>query len=599
LLRLLNDILDFSKIEARKLELEDRPFSLRERVGDALKLLASRAHEKGLELSSRIDPIVPDALTGDSGRLVQILINLVSNAIKFTECGEIAVRVESEQSDETSVLLHVSVSDSGIGIATEKQKLIFGAFTQVDASPSRAAGGTGLGLSITARLAELLQGRVWLESELGVGSAFHFTARFGRVRAAGAAAPGAAVTLQGLRALVVDDNSTNRKIFCEMLAEWGVEASTAAAGADALQEMRVSNTAGRPYALVLLDAVMPVIDGFAVAREIRDDAKLAASTVMLLSSADSSDDLFRCRELGIAAYVRKPVKHSELLSAIQASLGAESTRVGKSDATARGDHLGATRSLNILLAEDNPINQRVATSLLEARGHRLTSCGNGIEALRAMALESFDLVLMDVQMPEMDGLEATKAIRLGERESGAHVRIVAMTAHALKGDRERCLAAGMDDYVAKPVSEEELLRAVEQGSALERNAWPAHGRTEMQRLVWDREGALARVRGRTALLDNLIALYLQQVPTLLKQARAAIEGGDDSALARVAHTLKSSAASIGGVTVAAAAQALEDLGHADSSAGAEKVYAKVCEETEELRRQLATSDTSAGRERVG
>ncbi len=559
LLRLLNDILDFSKIEARKLELEQRPFELRDRVGDTLKMLAGRAHEKGLELNYHINSSVPDGLIGDGGRLSQILINLVSNAIKFTERGEVIVDIETKSQLNDDIELHVAVSDTGIGVPADKQKLIFDAFTQLDASPSRAFGGTGLGLSISARLVELMRGHIWLTSEYGKGSTFQFTSRFKIGRGAPAQLQIAQCDLQDLPVLIVDDNATNRRIFAEMVSAWGMKAATAENGPIAIDTMRRAVQSHAPFSLVLLDAMMPGMDGFSVADSIRQDPQLAKAAVIMVSSMDRAGDFDRCRELGIQIYIRKPIKHSELLEAISTVMGRVPARAVAESGRSESSRAPQSSLRHILLAEDNPINQHLAVTLLGDRGHSICVVSNGKDALAVLERETFDLVLMDLQMPEMDGLQATAEIRRRERSTGKHLRIIAMTAHALKGDRERCLAAGMDDYIAKPIREDELYRVVEHGDVRLSTEIAASPETE---IIWDREAALARVRGKQALLNKLIQLFLDQANGLLVDAREAIDKHDGATLERVAHTLKSSASSIGGVSVPQIAQRLEDAGRA-------------------------------------
>ncbi len=581
LLRLLNDILDFAKIEARKLGLENIPFRLRDSIGDTLKLLAGQAHEKGLELAYSIDADVPNALMGDVGRLNQILINLVSNAIKFTPQGEVVVQVEKESQGEEEVCLHVAVRDTGIGIPPDKQQIIFEAFAQIDASTTRQFEGTGLGLSISSHLVDLMGGKLWVKSEVGKGSTFHFTTRLGVQKDTVPEPYQTKVHVIELPVLVVDDNPTNRRIFAEMLTHWGMRPTTADSGAAALQQMKQAADAGRPFPLVLLDGMMPGMDGFKVAEQIRQDPGLTRVTIMMLSSADRPGDLNRCRELGITVYVRKPVKHSELYNAVQTALG---TTAMASEAS-RPSHLvlpKPLRRLRILLAEDNPINQQLAATLLEERGHTVRVAVNGKEALDILAQESFDRVLMDVQMPEMDGFQATAAIRRSEKGTNTHLRIVAMTAHTMKGDRERCLAAGMDDYVPKPIREDQLFAAVEGWpSELDKSQISEDGEAQ-RKPVLNWQAALARVKGKEELLKRLVPLFLEQFPKLLSEAREAIAQRDNKTLERAAHTLKSSAGSLCAFAASDAAQRLEEIGRDPELANAEAAYGKLEEEIARL-----------------
>jgi two-component system, sensor histidine kinase and response regulator len=469
LLTVINDILDFSKIESGKLDLDPIDFDLREMLADALKPLALRAHAKGLELAYEVATDVPDGVVGDPGRLRQVLVNLVSNAVKFTHSGEVVVTAALVAACGHAGLeeleVRFSVRDTGIGIPADKQGLVFEMFTQADGGTSRKYGGTGLGLAICKKLARLMGGEVWVESEAGRGATFHFTARLRRSRAATVR-----VTtplregLRGMPVLVVDDNATNRRILQEMLTGWDMRPTMAESGPAGLAAMRRAAAEGGPFSLVLLDVMMPDMDGFAVVREIQRDLALAGATVVMLSSATQLADAARCRELGVALYLVKPVRQSELLAAVQAALGAagagrreEWTRPRK----ARAEPAPAPeRMLRVLLAEDNAVNQMVVVRLLEKRGHTVVVARDGQEALAALERERFDLALMDVQMPVMDGFEATAAIRRREERTGGRLPVIALTANAMKGDRERCLAGGFDDYVSKPIDARQLCEAM-------------------------------------------------------------------------------------------------------------------------------------------
>jgi two-component system sensor histidine kinase/response regulator len=406
---------------------------------------------------------VPTALIGDSGRLRQIVTNLVGNAIKFTEAGGVVLRVETESQTASEVFLHFSVTDTGIGIAPEKQRAVFAPFIQADGSMTRKYGGTGLGLAICSQLVALLGGRIWLESSAGRGSTFHFTARFGLGISQARTVPEVAINLRDMAVLVVDDNAMNRRILDGMLRHWLMKPVLADSGRTGLATMRESKRAGKPFALVVLDGQMADLDGFTLADEIKNDPELAGPTVIMLTSAGWPGGLAHTREMGPAAYLVKPIRRSELLEAIRKALGDASKGAGRSEAIARDALLDAPRHLRILLAEDNPVNRLVAVRLLEKRGHSITVAVNGREVLAALddlASGPFDLVLMDVQMPDMNGFEATAAIRDKEKALGTHLPIVAMTAHAMKGDRERCLAVGMDGYVSKPIQAPELFEAI-------------------------------------------------------------------------------------------------------------------------------------------
>ena len=408
LLRVINDILDFSKIEAGRLDLEPAAFSLGESLGETIKGFGPQAHRKGLELALHVRPDTPDGVVGDALRLGQVLINLVGNAVKFTDRGEVVLEAGVESVTEGQVCLHFAVSDTGPGIPPDKQRLIFGAFAQADSSMARRFGGTGLGLAISARLVELMGGRIWVESEVGKGSTFHFTACFGLEREAVVKPKAERIDLEGMPVLVADDNETNRHILSEMLANWRMGPTAVGSGRAALAELKRAAGAGEPFPLVLLDAVMPDLDGFAVAQEIKHDPALAGATIMMLSSADGAGELARCRELGIAVYLRKPVKQSELLDAILTALGRLAAEPETTPAAPGAAAPGVPRSLRVLVAEDNEFNQDVVASLLKKRGHVAVIAGNGKAALAAWEREPFDLILMDVQMPEMDGFAATR-----------------------------------------------------------------------------------------------------------------------------------------------------------------------------------------------
>jgi two-component system sensor histidine kinase/response regulator len=461
LLSIINDILDFSKVEAGKLEFESIPFDLRESLGETMKALSFRAHQKGLELIYDVQPGVPESVVGDPTRIRQVVFNVIGNAIKFTECGEVVLQVEQESRDADSVLLRFSVSDTGVGIPADQQDRIFEAFSQADGSMTRKFGGTGLGLAICARLLEKMGGRIWVVSEPGKGSTFHFTARL-MVQKAPLARPAPIPPdqLHDLPVLVVDDNYTNRRVLQGMVSRWGMKPTAVEGGKAALHALEDAGRAAHPFPLVLLDGQMPGMDGFALAEEIQRRPELAGATIMMLTSGGSVGDAARCRALGISAYLVKPIRQQELLEAI--CLVLQKSEVKKTHKLVTRHTLREERHrLRILLAEDNRVNQTLAARLLEKRGHAVTIVEDGKAALAALEADSFDLVLMDVQMPEMDGFEATAAIRERERSAGGHIPIIAMTAHALVGDQERCLAAGMDGYISKPIRTSELFATIE------------------------------------------------------------------------------------------------------------------------------------------
>jgi PAS domain S-box-containing protein len=463
LLSLINDILDFSKIEAGKLDFEAIDFMLRDTLEDTIKALGFRAQQKGLDLACHILPDVPDGLNGDPTRLRQILVNLVGNAIKFTGQGEIVVQVEVQEETDDQAVLHFAVKDTGVGIPLERQQIIFEAFSQADSSMTRRYGGTGLGLSISSRLVALMGGTIWVESEVGRGSTFHFTVRLPMQKGSSRKyKPVDVEMLRDLPVLIVDDNATSRRIFQEITLGWQMQPTVAQGGAEALTLLEQAKTAGTPFRLVLLDGQMPGIDGFGVAERIKRDTPSAALSLIMLTSASLRGDAARCRELGISAYLNKPVKRSDLLEAIRDALGSQSAS-GQNPPVATIHSLREnSKRLSILLVEDNRVNEILAVRMLEKRGHHVTVARNGRTALAALEQQTPDLVLMDVQMPEMDGFEATATIRQNEQKGGKHLRIIAMTAHAMAGDKERCLAAGMDGYVSKPIQADLLFSAIEQ-----------------------------------------------------------------------------------------------------------------------------------------
>jgi signal transduction histidine kinase/DNA-binding response OmpR family regulator len=457
----INDILDFSKIEARKLELAAIDFDLRDCVGEATKTLASGAYQKGLEMAFDVAPNVPQMVSGDPIRLRQVLLNLIGNAVKFTSKGEITVRVGVEARTGDQTTLHFQVIDTGMGIPSAKQSLIFEAFSQADSSSTRHFGGTGLGLSISEKLVKMMGGRIWVESEPGQGSKFHFTACFRAAAQAIGEPPRSSGSgeLRGLRVLVVDDNRTNQFIFGRILDNWGMKATLAGSGQEALSILNREPS----FALILLDYHMPGMDGIELAQQIRLNPRFATATILMLSSGGGPEEAVRARQSGVSSCLFKPFKQSELLTAILRTLGRAACPTDRRTPSL----IAPTPPQNfpillILLAEDNPVNQVVATRLLEKRGHKVMAVRNGKEAVAATENEDFDLALLDLQMPEMDGIQAVNLIRQREEATGrARLPIIALTAHAMRGDRERCLAAGMDGYIAKPIDRTALFATID------------------------------------------------------------------------------------------------------------------------------------------
>ena len=583
LLAIINDILDFSKIEAGKLELDSVGFHLRDSLCDTLRTLALRASRKELELACHIAPDVPETLVGDPMRLRQIVVNLVGNAIKFTEEGEVVVDAEVESQTEDEVSLHFAVTDTGIGIPADRQRAIFRPFVQADSSTTRKYGGTGLGLTISSRLAELMRGRMWMESEVGKGSTFHFSARFNLAK--GEVACPTRVPLakaQGLRALVVDDNATNRHILEEMLSNWGMKPTVVDGGPPALEALQRAARSGEPFGLLLLDKHMPEMDGFTLAERIKQSSEFAVASIIMLTSGDQPGDADRCRELGIASYLMKPVKQSELLNAILTVRGIffppeeRPTQV-----------IHPRGHLRVLLAEDNPVNQMLAVLLLEKQGHTVVVASNGREALAALEQQPFDLVLMDVQMPEMDGFEATAHIRAKERETGRHVPIIALTAHAMKGDQQRCLQAGMDAYISKPIEVRALIEALEGIVPTSCQSEAVACREPHSAELIDRAAALKRVGDRPENLRKLAGLFLAECAKLMPEIHDAIVLADASRLRRAAHTLKGSVACFAAKAAEEAAQRLETMGRDGNLAGAEEAWKALEEEIERLNPELA------------
>ena len=599
LLAVINDVLDFSKIEAGKLDLVSEPFHLRDTLSLALKTFSLRAAEKGLELTLRVDSGVPDSLVGDVGRLRQVLNNLVGNALKFTAGGEVSVTVTVESAEDspgasagnTACVVHFCVKDTGIGVPVEKQKVIFDKFTQADASVTRHFGGTGLGLAICDKLCRLMGGKVWLESEPGKGSKFHFTASFKQTASPlPSIIPTAPGTLSGARVLVVDDNATNRQILCEMLASWQMTPIATASPEEALAALRESESRGEAVRFALVDAGIPNADGVALAVEISRQCKESPHTIMMLSSAGSADEIARCREAGLDTCLIKPVGQSELLDALFHRTGA-SLPVAEMSALA-SSRLRSSRSLRVLIAEDNSVNRELATTVLRKLGHSVVTVWNGHEAFNTWKSGGVDLILMDVQMPIMDGLEATSMIRSAEAGMG-HVPIIGLTAHAMKGDREEGLAAGMDDYLTKPLQLDELTQAIETLSFPRKTAGhsgPCFNETKL----------LASLHGDDLALRRIVQLYLDTTPQFVEKMRDAVARQDAPALCYAAHTLKGSLMHLGADPARGMATELERRARLGSMEGTESLMADLQRELDGLEaslRQWLASQESPGTKR--
>jgi len=571
LLAIINDILDFSKIEAGKLDLEAAPFYLRDNVEDAMRSLAVRAHGQGIELACRFDLDVPEIVVGDRVRLRQILINLIGNAIKFTPSGEVVLDVHSTREPDGHVMLKFSVTDTGIGIPQDKLVSIFNAFEQGDDSMTRRYGGTGLGLAITSRLIQLMEGKIWVDSRLGEGTTFHFTASFGLPDPQSVPLPRVEpVQVYAATALIVDDNATNRRILEEILRNWGMRTASAEGAAQALAMLAEAARLNEPFQIVLSDVNMPEIDGFTLVERCRGDEALRNSVFIMLTSATRSGDVARCKALGIGAHLVKPVKQSELYDSITEALGVSAPALGSLSENKAA--AAAAQPLRILLAEDSLANQKLAIGLLSKWGHQIVLATNGREAVEKVTSdERFDVVLMDVQMPEMDGFEATGRIRAFEQSEGRkRLPIIAMTAHAMKGDRERCFESGMDAYVSKPVRAAELSRAISQfvhgehptpPPAEEPDASVVRVPAPQSPNGVDWSIALENVGGDRDLLHSVAAAALEEWPLLVDQLRSANDRHDLATIRRMAHTFKNAFRTLGAAEAYAVADRLEAASH--------------------------------------
>jgi len=584
LLTLLNDLLDFSKIEAGRLQLQYVGFRLREQLADALRSLAVRAHRKGLELACHIPAQIPEHVSGDPLRLRQIVINLVGNAIKFTEHGEVVVRVTAESPAAEELALHVAVQDTGIGIPAEQQATIFEAFTQADGSMTRRYEGTGLGLAITTQLVQMMRGEIWVESRVGRGSTFHVTVRLGRDRQcadAEATAVASPQSLRGVSVLVVDDNATARELLVELLRNVNMQPVAADGAESALASLRAAARRGAPIPVAILDSTMPHTDGLTLAAQLRREDALAATRVVLLTSSNGPREAERCREVGVVGSVAKPiVVPAELLHCLDAVAGGRAMETHAAAASG-GRGGGASQQLRVLVADDNAANCTVAAYLLEKRGHSVVAVGDGRQALDALEQGGFDVVLMDMQMPEMDGLAATRAIREREEQTGGHIPIVALTAHAVKGYRERCLEAGMDDYVSKPIQPADLFAAIERALSTARRA-------RVEEIASPQPPAPAPMPGDPQRLLNAVTLLQQDASRLLERIRRGVFAGDGGEVERAAHHLRGSLGLLGRSAAAAAERAsrLESLAHAGSLDRAGEILSALEDEVARLTPEL-------------
>jgi len=601
LLTIINDILDFSKIEAGKLTFETMDFDLRTAVEGAVELLAEAAQSKGVELFSLVYSDVPTRLRGDPGRLRQVLTNLLSNAVKFTETGEVIVRVSRESETADSALLRFAVTDTGIGIAEDVRQKIFEAFSQADGSTTRKYGGTGLGLAISKQLVERMAGQIGVDSAPGRGSTFWFTARFDRQPQKTSELTEKA-QLEGLRVLVVDDNATNRTLVHHQITSWGMRNGSAASGAEALELLRREATAGDAYDIAVLDMQMPEMDGLMLAREIKADESIAGTRLLMMTSLGPRDDDL-LREAGIEVCLRKPVKQSQLFDGLativaSGSPEAESAQLEDSIAPAErerssGAGLGQVR---VLVAEDNVVNQRVALRQLQKLGYSADGVANGLEVLEALDRIHYDVVLMDCQMPEMDGFGATAEIRRREGSS-RHTTIVAMTANALEGEREHCLVAGMDDYISKPVKPEAMSAIIERWTTASNRPEPAGTRGGAERAPID-TGVISNLRALQSrnepnLLGELIDSFLRDSPERIALIRGAAAAGDAEALFRTVHALKGGSGILGAHRMTALCDIIEELSRAGSVEGTPVLITALEEEFERVRQALQAEKSTA------
>jgi two-component system, sensor histidine kinase and response regulator len=571
LLNVINDILDFSKIEAGKVDLEEVDFDLGACIEDALKTIALRADEKDIELLCEISPEVPTFVKGDPGRLRQIILNLIGNAVKFTHEGEVALRVQTELLEDHSSTLHCIINDTGVGIPKEKLESIFESFSQADSSTTREYGGTGLGLTISRRLVEMMGGRIWAESTVGKGSTFHFTARMVESRATSAAKPSASAgsQLSGVKVLIVDDNRTNRRILEEILSRWGLRSSVASDGEEALALYETASP-DDPFRLILTDMHMPKLDGFGLVERLRHGVNVSPPTIMMLTSGGQRGDAQRCEQLGIAAYLLKPVRQSELRDAIGRVLSATKGNQPLITRFSLREQATGGKSLKILLAEDNLTNQKLATRVLEKRSHAVTVVANGREALEALEKDTYDLVLMDMQMPEMDGFEATAALREKEKTTGRCQPVVAMTALAMNSDRERCMAVGMDGYISKPIRPQELDELLDIYVARKMSASPRQEPAAAINSAVDVAQLLDRIENDRSFLAELVDVFRRDYPRDIDAIKSAIEAQNAAELQRAAHALKGALGNLAATRAATLAAELERMGRSPDLSNAQR-----------------------------
>jgi PAS domain S-box-containing protein len=582
LLDLINDVLDFSKIESGKFEIETGSFDIRESLGDAIKGLAFRGHGKGLELAFHVDPAIPKFLVGDAGRIRQIVVNLVGNAIKFTQSGEVVVEIQCKEIVEQQASLVFSIADTGIGIAKHNLDKIFREFEQADASTTRKFGGTGLGLAICSRLVQLMEGKIWVESEAGIGSTFQFEIdlRIDKSRNDSDVTEHQ-VDIAGIRVLIVDDNATNRRILKDMLVNWGMNPTTVSSGEIAIQSLQDASEENDSFQLVISDVNMPKMDGLMLARKIVEKSLLEPGSVIMLTSGARPTDASELQSMGITLQLLKPAKQSEMYDAVVSSLSQTNSATIDLNPTpaengSTGPRLPVSPQLQILLAEDNFVNQKLAVGILEKLGHQVDIAGNGIEALGLIEQKSYDVCLMDIQMPEMDGFDATRALRRREVTQSTRLPVVAMTAHAMKGDREKCLESGMDDYLSKPIRLKEVAEKLHSviarvsESKVESPAAVQDSMDESETIVWD--DALANAGNDETLLRELVEVFLHETPILMNQAAQALVDNDSRSLSVAAHSLKGSMLFLNPKAAVESANTLEQLSDAGNFDEAGRIY---------------------------
>ena len=592
LLTIINDILDYSKIEAGKLDFETLDFDLRTALEDTVDMVKIRANEKGLDLACLIEHDVPSLLLGDPGRLRQVLMNLIDNAVKFTEKGEVVIRIALEEESETRATLRFAVSDTGIGIPQDRRDRLFQSFSQVDPSTTRRYGGTGLGLAISKNIVEKMGGRIGVESTEGKGSTFWFTAVFEKQPVDRKRSPRMFEDIRGRRILVVDDNATNRLFLREQLSSWKCLPEEAASGEEALAKLRAAVKAQDPFLVAILDMEMPAMDGATLGRKIKEDSDLARTILVLLTSQGRRGDAKRMEEIGFAAYLTKPVKSAQLHDCLALAIGSKSPTPGTRSVPILTRHSVAEakkQKIRILLAEDNLTNQKVALRILEKIGYPAEAVANGKEVLSALERNSYDLILMDVQMPELDGFESTGAIRRKEKETGHHIPIVAMTAHAMKGDRERCLKAGMDDYISKPVQPKELIAVIERRLRETPAAMPEVSRAPIPKgkEIFDKKILLGRLDGDEEIFREIVQAFLKDTPLQMEKLKQALQEGNVVGVERQAHLLKGAAMNMGGKELQTVAWEMEVVAKEGDLSGARSLVEKLEQAFERLKGVLS------------